>query len=65
LEEGDIIEVDIPTRQIRVDLSDEVLAQRRAAWHAPKPNYRGGVMAKYAKLVAQADDGASTNIQSD
>ena len=62
LEEGDIIEVDIPARRIQVELSDEVLAQRRATWNAPKPNYRSGVMAKYAKLVAQADDGATTNI---
>lgn len=62
LEEGDIIEVDIPARKIQVELSDDVLAERRASWTAPEPNYSGGVMAKYAKLVAQADDGASTNI---
>jgi dihydroxy-acid dehydratase len=62
LQEGDMIAVDIPARSIKVDLSDEELAQRKAAWQAPKPNYSGGVMAKYARLVAQADDGAITNV---
>jgi dihydroxy-acid dehydratase len=37
------------------------LAARRAAWNAPEPHYASGVMAKYAYLVAQADDGAITN----
>jgi dihydroxy-acid dehydratase len=41
-------------------LSDEELAKRRTAWTAPAPNYTSGVMAKYAKLVKQADDGAVT-----
>lgn len=58
LEEGDIIEIDVPARTLRVDLSDEELARRRAAWTPPTPNYTSGVMAKYAKLVSQADDGA-------
>lgn len=61
LREGDIIEVDIAARRIQVDLSDAELGRRRAAWSAPPPNYAGGVMAKYARLVSQADDGATTN----
>ena len=61
LKEGDIINIDIEARSLRVELSDEELAKRRAAWQAPKPNYPNGVMAKYARLVAQADDGAATN----
>ncbi|MDZ4763549.1 MAG: dihydroxy-acid dehydratase [Chloroflexota bacterium] len=61
LHEGDIIHVDIDRRLIEVELSDAELAARRAAWTAPIPNYAGGVMAKYARLVAQADDGAATN----
>ncbi len=61
LQEGDIIEVDVEQRSIRVELSDEALEARRAAWQAPQPNYTSGVWAKYARLVAQADDGAVTN----
>lgn len=61
LQEGDIIEVDIEKRLLRVDLSDEELARRRAAWQPPAPHYTSGVMAKYAKLVSQANHGAVTN----
>ncbi len=61
LKEGDIIDVDIEARSLSVELSDAELAERRKQWTAPTPNYAGGVMAKYARLVAQADDGAVTN----
>ncbi len=61
LREGDIIEINVEERSIHVDLSGEELEKRRAEWQAPEPNYSSGVMAKYAKLVAQADDGAITN----
>ncbi len=61
LQEGDIITVDIEARSLNVELSDAQLAERRRAWTAPTPHYTGGVMAKYARLVAQADDGAVTN----
>ncbi|RMF82895.1 MAG: dihydroxy-acid dehydratase [Chloroflexi bacterium] len=62
LQEGDIIEVDIASRSIHVDLSDEELERRRAAWQAPPPHYTSGVMAKYAHLARQADDGAISNV---
>jgi dihydroxy-acid dehydratase len=61
LEEGDRIIVDIDTRSIRVDLTDAQLAERKARWAAPKPHYSSGVMAKFARMAAQADDGAVTN----
>ncbi len=61
LKEGDPITIDIEARSIRVEVSDAELATRRAAWQPPKPHYISGVMAKYARLVAQADDGAVTN----
>jgi dihydroxy-acid dehydratase len=60
LREGDLVEVDTKKRTLNVLLSDEELASRRAQWQAPKPHYTSGVMAKYAKLVKQADDGAVT-----
>ncbi len=62
LQEGDIVEVDIANRTINAELSEDEFARRRAAWTAPAPHYTTGVMAKYAKLVAQADDGAVTRI---
>jgi dihydroxy-acid dehydratase len=43
-------------------VDDAELARRRAAWVAPEPNYSSGVLAKYARLVQQADDGAITNV---
>ncbi|MDE0610579.1 MAG: dihydroxy-acid dehydratase [Anaerolineaceae bacterium] len=62
LQEGDIISVDVGARSIDVELDDAELARRRAAWRAPAPHFTTGVMAKYARTAAQADDGAATNI---
>jgi dihydroxy-acid dehydratase len=58
LEEGDTITINVAERLIHVDLSDEELAERHAKWQAPEPNYKTGVMAKYARLVSQANNGA-------
>ena len=58
--EGDVIVFDIPNRRLDVELSDAELAQRLAAWTPPEPRYANGVMAKYARLVASAADGAIT-----
>jgi len=60
IEEGDIINIDVPNRSISVELSDAELAERRKRWTAPQPHYTRGVMAKYAKLVAPANEGAVT-----
>ena len=60
LEEGDMISIDVSQRLIKVDLSDAELEARRARWQAPTPNYSKGVMAKYARQVSQANDGAVT-----
>ena len=43
-----------------VDLSEEELAARLAAWTEPEPRYESGVMAKYASLVSSASEGAVT-----
>jgi dihydroxy-acid dehydratase len=60
IHEGDEIEVDVAERRISILISDAELEARRKAWTPPPPNYTTGVMAKYAKLVKQADDGAIT-----
>jgi dihydroxy-acid dehydratase len=58
LQEGDVISIDIASRSISVELSEETLAERRARWTPRAPHYERGVMAKYARLVAPASDGA-------
>ena len=60
LQEGDTIEVNVKERRLDVLLSESKLDERRAAWSPPQPHYKSGVMAKYAKLVSQADDGGVT-----
>jgi dihydroxy-acid dehydratase len=58
IEEGDIIEINIPAASINVKVSDETLAQRRKNYVAPEPNIKSGWLARYAKLVSSADRGA-------
>lgn len=60
LREGDIIEVDVAARSLNVLIDDDEMARRRDDWTPPAPNYTSGVMAKYARLARQADDGATT-----
>ncbi len=61
--EGDIIEVDTAARSIKLLVDEAELAARKAAWVQPAPNYRSGVLAKYAATARQADDGAVTNVK--
>ena len=58
IEEGDIIEINIPEASINVALSDDVLAKRREALVLPEPNVKSGWLARYARLVSGADQGA-------
>ena len=60
LNNGDTVVFDVKARQLRVELSDNVMEARRAEWQAPAPPYTTGVMAKYAKLVSSAAQGAVT-----
>jgi hypothetical protein len=52
--------IDVDARRLDLDVADDVLERRRAAWTAPAPRYTGGVMAKYAALVSSASEGAVT-----
>lgn len=61
VENGDTITIDAQADTIDVDLSDEELARRRAAWQQPEPRYTRGVLAKYARLVSSASTGAVTD----
>ncbi len=58
--EGDIIKLDIPGRRIDAQISEAEFAVRRAAWLPIEPKYTTGVLAKYAKLVSSASEGAVT-----
>ncbi len=57
VKEGDIISIDIPARKVEVKLDDEELKERREKWK-PKEIKLTGYLAKYAKLVSGADEGA-------
>jgi dihydroxy-acid dehydratase len=61
VEEGDTIVVDVDARELNLEVDEATLATRRARWTPPAPNYRTGVMAKYAALVSSASEGAITN----
>ncbi|MBR4320837.1 dihydroxy-acid dehydratase [Treponema sp.] len=58
VQEGDKITLDINNYKIHLDVSDEELSRRRAAWVAPEPKVKTGYLARYAKLVSSADKGA-------
>ena len=58
VQEGDNITIDINAYSIRLEVSDEELAKRRAEWKAPEPKVKTGYLARYAKLVSSADKGA-------
>ncbi|KJZ46196.1 dihydroxy-acid dehydratase [Pseudomonas fluorescens] len=61
VENGDRIIIDAETRQITVDVSDAVLAERKSRWVRPESKYKRGVLAKYAKTVSSASEGAVTD----
>jgi dihydroxy-acid dehydratase len=58
LADGDVIELDVPGRSLRVRLGDAELRARLRDWQPPETGYRGGVMAKYRGMVGSAADGA-------
>ncbi|HEV8573249.1 MAG TPA: dihydroxy-acid dehydratase [Dehalococcoidia bacterium] len=58
IEEGDTITIDIPSRTIKVELSEEEIQRRLGQWQAPAPRYTTGALAKYARLVSSAARGA-------
>jgi dihydroxy-acid dehydratase len=60
LRDGDSIVFDIKARRLDVEISEQELKSRLSTWKAPEPHYKTGVMAKYAKLVSSASEGAVT-----
>ncbi len=58
--DGDSIIFDINARRLDLEISEQELSTRLRQWSAPPPRYNTGVMAKYAKLVSSASEGAVT-----
>ncbi|MFN7949844.1 MAG: dihydroxy-acid dehydratase [Blastocatellia bacterium] len=65
LQEGDMIVLDIDNRRLEVELSEDEIRQRLAAWQKREPNYKSGVFHKYAALVSSASEGAITRATED
>jgi dihydroxy-acid dehydratase len=58
--DGDVITIDVPNRRMDVELEEDEIARRVAAYVPPPPAYEHGVLAKYARLVGSASEGAVT-----
>ncbi len=61
IENGDIITIDAETNELKLDVNEHEIARRLASWKQPAPRYTRGVLAKYAKLVNSASQGAVTD----
>lgn len=62
IKNGDKITIDAEKRQVNVDLSESELKRRAKNWKPPKARYKRGVLAKYARLVSSASEGAVTDL---
>jgi dihydroxy-acid dehydratase len=62
VQEGDSITIDADQNLLQLNVAEEELAQRRAAWQPPAPRYQRGVLGKYAKLVSSSSRGAVTDL---
>lgn len=58
VQEGDAIAIDIPNASIMLQVSEEELAARKAAYVQPAPNITTGWLGRYARMVTSADEGA-------
>ena len=61
VQEGDSVTIDAHKLLIQLNVPEEEIARRRAAWVAPKPRYTRGVLAKFATLASTASKGAVTD----
>ena len=58
VQNGDVIELDVPNRRLHLHISDEELARRLSTWQAPAPPMTSGYWKLYIDHVLQADEGA-------
>ena len=60
VQEGDSIVLDVDRRRLDLEVDAEELESRRSSWRPPAPRYETGALAKYARLVSSASEGAVT-----
>lgn len=58
IEEGDIIQINIPKMELNVKISDEEMAARKAKWQPREPKVTSGYLARYASMVTSGNRGA-------
>jgi dihydroxy-acid dehydratase len=58
IQEGDLISIDIPEKNITLKVSEEEIQNRLSKWSPPEPKITHGYMARYARMVSSASDGA-------
>ena len=58
IENGDEVTIDIPNRNLQLQLSDQEIQDRLAKWQRPQPKFRKGYLALYSRLAESADKGA-------
>jgi dihydroxy-acid dehydratase len=61
VQEGDSVTIDAPKRLIQLNVSEDQLAKRHAAWNQPAPRYKRGLLGKYIRVVSSASRGAVTD----
>jgi dihydroxy-acid dehydratase len=59
IQDGDMIEINVPERKLHLELSDEGIQRRSKLWKPPEPKTKTGFLALYAQLVLPADQGAA------
>jgi dihydroxy-acid dehydratase len=62
VEDGDLIELDVPGRRLTLKVGDDKLARRRAAWKPPLPRYGRGYGALFARHITQANEGCDFDV---
>ena len=63
VQEGDIIQIDIPGKSLNIKLGEEVIEERLKRWKCPEPKIKSGYLKYYLEVVGPADQGATRNIK--
>jgi len=58
VQDGDLVTIDIPNRDLRLHVSDEAIKERLSRWKPPEPKFKKGYLALYSRLAESADKGA-------
>jgi dihydroxy-acid dehydratase len=58
VEDGDLITIDIPSRELQLQVSDKEIETRLSKWKRPEPKFKRGYLALYSRLAESADKGA-------